>query len=76
MKRLLNGYVETFFVLGNQVGNLFINHNHNSKIQVSDPLKAMKFETRNDAIDYLIQNKNNYSETLFVHEIRVTVELV
>ena len=75
MKRLLNGYIETFYVLGDKDKNGFLNHT-NSKTLITDPIKARKFENSKDALDYFIQNKINFDEELFAHQIRVTVELI
>ncbi|HBD95571.1 MAG TPA: hypothetical protein DC057_15480 [Spirochaetia bacterium] len=70
-----NGYIKSFFVLGNESGKAFINH-HSSKVLISDPMKSRMFDSYKDALDFNVQFKNNYSEKLFVYQIRVTVELV
>jgi len=75
MKRLLNGYIETFYVLGDEKGNGFINHT-NSKTLITDPIRSRKFENEEEALVYYTQNKNNFNEELFAHQIRVTVELI
>lgn len=74
MRRLLHGYIETFFVLGDQEGIGFVNHT--GKVLITDPAKAMRFENIEDAMNYYDQNKNNFSEKLRTHEIRITVELI
>ena len=51
MRSILNGYVETFFVLGNEYGNAFINHS-SSKALITDPLKSRKFENLKDALAF------------------------
>jgi len=74
MKRLLNGYVETFYVLGNRAGSGFINHS-SSKILITDPMKSRKFSDLKEALDFMEEHKNSY-EPLFPHQIRITVELI
>jgi len=76
VRRILNGYIDTFYVLGNEEGKAFMNHNTKSAILITDPMRARKFESRKDATNYNEQNGNNYSKLLFVHQIRVTVELI
>jgi len=76
MRRLLNGYIDTFYVLGNEDGKAFVNHNTKSAILITDPMRAIKFDSKEEASSYNEQNKNNYKEKLIVHQIRVTVELI
>jgi len=76
MRRLLNGYIDTFFVLGNESGKAFVNHNTKSHTLITDPMGAKRFNSVNEALDYCNKCKNNYLEELFVHQIRVTVELI
>jgi len=76
MRRLLSGYIDTFYVLGNELGKAFVNHNIKSSILITDPMRAKKFNSKDEASDYCNKCKNNYSEELSVHKIRVTVELI
>jgi len=76
MRSILNGYVETFYVLGNKDGKAFVNHNTKSFVLITDPMRAKKFDSREEASDYHDKCRNDYLEYLFVHQIRITVELV
>jgi len=76
MRRLLNGYINTFYVLGNKTGKAFVNHNIKSSILITDPMRAKKFNSMSEASDYYNKCRNNYDGELFVHQIRVTVELI
>jgi hypothetical protein len=75
MRSILNGYVDTFYVLGNKEGNGFINHT-SSKVFVTDPMRTRKFEDLKSALDFKEKNKNNYDQEIFPHQIRITVELI
>jgi|GEM_PF-2086646 len=70
-----NGYIKTFYVLGNEKGNGFINHS-SSKILITDPLRSRHFKNSKEALDFKMKNKNNYKDELFVHHVRVIVELI
>ena len=70
-----NGYIMIFYVLGNKKGNCFVNHNKKSKLLITDPMRAIKFDTWGEALNWDEQNKNNYIEEIYVHEIKVTIEL-
>lgn len=76
MRRLLNGYIDTFFVLGNESGKAFVNHNTKSHTLITDPMRAKRFNSKDEASDYYDGCKDNYYEELFVHQIKVTVELI
>ena len=62
MRRLLNGYIDTFYVLGNKTGKAFVNHNTKSSTLITDPMRAKRFNSENEASDYCNKCKNNYSE--------------
>jgi len=76
MRRILNGYIDTFYVLGNKDGKAFVNQNTKSVILITDPMRAKKFNSRDEASDYNDKFRNDYLEYLFVHQIRITVELI
>ena len=76
MRRLLNGYIDTFYVLGNKDGKAFVNQNTKSVILITDPMRAKKFNSIDEASDYNDKFRSDYLEYLFVHQIRITVELI
>jgi len=47
-----------------------------SFILITDPMRAKKFDSREEASDYHDKCRNDYLEYLFVHQIRITVELI
>lgn len=76
VQSLQNGYIKYFYVLGTKQGDEFINHNHKSKTLVTDPLRAKKFDTIEEALEYYKEVENNYNVELICHRVRVMVELI
>jgi len=71
-----NGYIKYFYVLGSKTGDGFMNHNIKSNKLVTDLLRAKKFDTVKEALEYYKKVKCNYLEELISHRVRVIVELI